>query len=919
MPEPIPFAPHPDCTACPLYANAKSPGIPCRPSDSPLAPSPKPKALLIVGEAPGREEDLAAKPFVGPSGLFLHRIYIGALALQDHADIYLTNACRCRPVKNATPTRSQINRCQPHLLADIHLLQQHYADLTILCVGSAATHSVLGCTLDAAFRRQGKPQEWGWAGTESLLPVPVFATFHPANLLPGRQANRLAPIKDHLALLHAHLSGTTRPRPEAPTYTWNPPASTFRRKRFSRLSLDIETYGACSQFPPQTCFHPAKSRHYDQPSRLICTVAVCGRSEKGDLECYAWDWSDYRNTQSLLACLRALSGDLVGMNLKFDLLYLRADDPLLASTLTPDIMLTDLSVLNYLHSEQRPERSLKSIAPLLGITDYDESRSLKHYRYPSPTHPDLIAYNVKDAWATLQAVEVLEARIRKDYPGSDKLTDYARRWYSNVIWSCLRMEEDGIAFSQSALDDLDFSLVLKNALLYSRLRHKHDLLVCGPGSEKCIRDLYTQAVEACDLAGDPRVELTPKKGLIATNQRNANLLLQCLPADSPLSNLLRLQQEWEGNAKIVTSYTRPMLHGTNRSPVSNRLAPTTISHRSRPNTLIAYPSWFPVPAAQDSGQEGGTIQGRITSKGPACQTLPKIVKKCLTTRFDPGFLLCVDLSQIEMRIAALLSGDPLMLKEYREGVDRHTQTALRIIQALSDWMEDTDRDAVTLCGNLYTCEELSTFCNTPSPRSLPRFDLFRQMGKTENFLTIYGGSPKKLQGTVAQDLGVSLPIEVCADLIATDRERYGGLAWYQDALVRQAVRDLRIEMPLIGASRVFLGSKRGIEETYRSEILNFPIQWTAACVMLDLQFALVNRLNRRRRRVYCGLNTYDSLTADGPLSEYEPTVEAIRGAFARSDFLDRLSDRLGRTVPLGYDITVLVKDSLASTHLPCVA
>lgn len=901
--------PRRDCTRCPLHATAHCPGIPTCPRGEVRGTR---KALLLVGEAPGREEDEIGSPFVGPSGMFLDNVYIKGGKLSEVADLYVTNAVRCRPPKNAKPSKGQRNACQPWLLADLRELQKRHEEVVILCLGATACESLLGMSLQKSFTRQGQPQEWGWAGTENLRPCPVFTTFHPAVLLNKRQPNRVVAIRDHLHLVHRYLSGQPLCTDAAPSVTVCPELPPYP---IDRLSLDIETYGKVESYPPQRCFHPVKSTVLDTVLDQVVTVALAWRNPDGVLESGVFLFGDpvhRRRLREFLARVRE-QGELVGMNLKFDLMYLRANCALIANQVVPTrYRLVDLSVLNYLHSEQRPERSLKALAPLLQVATYSSEEADGGHRYPTADDPRLLAYNVKDAVATLEAVEALEARIRSDYPGSSKLTEYSRQWYSNLLWTCLLMEECGVAFNAESLDELDFHTVLAAALCYSEASARWNLILAGKGSDKSKYELFLEAITAAGLEGDPRLERTEKTDRISINQKNANLLLEYLPPESLSARKLRLQQRYEGLVKIVQSYTRPMLHGTTKNPVASLLI--QVPHpvwNARRGVRIGYPSWFPVPSSFDSGTEGGTIQGRITSKGPACQTMPKAIKTCLTTRYNPGFLLCVDLSQIELRIAALVSGDPVMLQEYEDGIDRHTQTGVVIIRALLDHLHATRRGEVQLDKEVYSVGELTGYLNTDpvTLKKIERFVVLRQMGKTTNFLIIYHGSAGKLQSTVATDLGVVLPLPVCQRIITGQYQRYRVLAEYQADLLRTAQTRGRIELPLTGQSRVFIGSPKVVEQTYGSEIVNFPIQTQAANVMLDIQYAMTRWLLTRRRRTYLGLNIYDSIFLDGPMSEYGFVVDAVHHIFRRSDYLARLEAHLDRKVPIDYDISVLVQDS----------
>lgn len=902
------FPEYPACTQCPLHVNSQNPGIATRPAFSGYSPAKpqKDQALLIVGGATFQSEDLTKIPFGGNLRPFLEKLYLQAFELAECADLYVTNICRCRTAPGGHPTKGQLKRCRVYLDLDIQHLQEHYGRVVVLALGGQAIKGIMGTSLKVHFSHQGIVYHPGEG-----CAVAVYASYHPSILFPGQQPNLLSVVRDHLIRLVSDLKEKPSRKVDKPSYEILSPVPSYP---VSRLSLDIETYGAIETYPPQTCFHPFKSRYFDKPELLVCSVALSWRDPQGMIRStfFPLDKPDARNL--LIRHLRHgvnCGADILGTNLLFDLMYLRNLEGRLAQLLRPPVLLVDLMVLNYLHSEQRPERSLKALANLFGVACYDESQSLKHYRYPSILNPDFMSYNVLDTVATLKLVEQLEYAIQQDFPQSDKSSDFSKSWYSKLLWTCLYMSESGVAFDPQKLIDLDFQLVLEGALIYSECRHLHNVLVAGSGSEKSKRELFLRSVEKADLVGDSRIETTKVRKQIAINQTNAHVLLQELDPGTKESQILRKQQRFEHTAKLTQSYTRPLLYGTKRNPVSSRLVPTP-KGQFRRGVQLAYATWFPVPSVFDSGKEGGTIQGRITSKGPALQTLPAPLKECLTTRYCPGFLSCADLSQIEMRTAALLSGDPLMLEEYHEGIDRHTTTTLRIIAAILKYMEQRDQESITLGDEEFGPSNLVAYLESPEPREMEHFNkIFRQMGKTMNFLVIYHGRAKRLQATIANDMGISLPLSVCEDLIRHDRQRYGTLNAWQEELIAKAKKDHRLEIPLTGQSRIFLGSDRTIDWTYGSEIVNFPIQCTAANIMLDIQNQFVKTLRDNKLYTQVGLNIYDSLFSDGPLGEHQEVRAIADETFQKSEYLHLMEELLDRTIPLEYDWTDLLVESLS--------
>jgi uracil-DNA glycosylase family 4 len=138
-------------------------------------------SLVVVGEAPGREEDLEGKPFVGRAGQLLDRMLV-AIGL-DETTVHITNIVYWRPPGNRTPTPQEAQICRPFLERQIELV----APEAVLLLGGAAAKHVLD-VVDGIMRIRGQWREIEVAGRR----VKAMATLHPAYLLRTPAAKRLA-------------------------------------------------------------------------------------------------------------------------------------------------------------------------------------------------------------------------------------------------------------------------------------------------------------------------------------------------------------------------------------------------------------------------------------------------------------------------------------------------------------------------------------------------------------------------------------------------------------------------------------------------------------------------------------------------------------------------------------------------------
>ena len=138
--------------------------------------------LLIIGEAPGAEEDAAGQPFVGQAGKLLDRM-IAAAGLTDR--VYVTNTVFWRPPGNRTPTPQEQAVCAPFIERAFFLMKPK----AVLLLGAAAAKSVLQ-TDEGIMRMRGQWKEWRLA--EGDISAPALPTLHPAFLLRQPQAKKQA-------------------------------------------------------------------------------------------------------------------------------------------------------------------------------------------------------------------------------------------------------------------------------------------------------------------------------------------------------------------------------------------------------------------------------------------------------------------------------------------------------------------------------------------------------------------------------------------------------------------------------------------------------------------------------------------------------------------------------------------------------
>ena len=167
-----------ECTRCELHATRRNAvfGVGSETAD-----------LMLVGEAPGADEDAQGEPFVGPAGLLLNRM-LAAIGLARE-EVFIANILKCRPPGNSNPTPEQAAECRGHLERQLELIEPK----VILALGAVAARNLLNVDAPIGALR----------GKEFPLPerdgIVVLPTYHPAYLLRRPQGKAQA-FEDLLAL-----------------------------------------------------------------------------------------------------------------------------------------------------------------------------------------------------------------------------------------------------------------------------------------------------------------------------------------------------------------------------------------------------------------------------------------------------------------------------------------------------------------------------------------------------------------------------------------------------------------------------------------------------------------------------------------------------------------------------------------------
>lgn len=146
------------CKKCPLSLTRTN----AVPGEGPSSP-----AVVLIGEGPGRNEDLQGRPFVGAAGKQLEGLLKDARLSRD--DVYITNVVKCRPPENRRPTDAEADACQPYLKRQLELLRP----TVVVLMG------------DSALKRFLPSESLGGAHGRLFMRggLALFPTYHPAAMI----------------------------------------------------------------------------------------------------------------------------------------------------------------------------------------------------------------------------------------------------------------------------------------------------------------------------------------------------------------------------------------------------------------------------------------------------------------------------------------------------------------------------------------------------------------------------------------------------------------------------------------------------------------------------------------------------------------------------------------------------------------
>jgi len=589
----------------------------------------EPGGVLLIGEGPGQDEDARGLPFVGVSGKYLR----GLVAKWASEPIAYDNAARCLPPR-AGLLPAHIDACRSYLAGTIAEVQP----TRIICLGNVAMQSVLGRMAPILSVRGG----YGWVGE-----VPAFLVPHPAAAL----RNPFVRQWFEADLKHA----LTRMAPTGPD--WREEAVEIETLRETQDAL-----ADMAALPPTAFDCESAGRLYAGDFRLLSLSMTDGVA--------VYVWSEGALNQSDIA--RALcdyfaapATQLVGANIKYDLGCLRSHYGLVVpwKNIVGDVQLERKLIDVEAHCR------LEYLAELIGMggikteskaemtgakkacraAGKDASDKLGSHTFAYLPRDVLLRRNGLDARVTYD----LAAPIRAQLQASPHRMPVWEQLVQPAIGAIMQVEAWGVGVNSDALRLLDAYLEGRRTEVLARLTAEYGEEF-NPKSDIQVAELLFK-----------RLKLS--SGRLTTTGRpsvDAEVLEALAGKHRTVDDLVELRSLTTGSGANAAGLLRYV----------------GCDGRIHPSIRL-----------------DGTRTGRVSSADPnllnqprADTELGKMARDCFVA--DRGnVLLEADQSQIEYRLAAALSGDPVMREAFRSGEDFHLRTA-KLVSRLAWGIEP---DAVT--------------------------------------------------------------------------------------------------------------------------------------------------------------------------------------------------------------------------------
>lgn len=843
------------CQKCKLFNDKVHPYIEGRGNKS--------AKLLLIGEAPGRNEDKEGHVFIGRSGKILQNVLN-----RHHIDYYITNAVRCRPTKdgkNKTPTPTEIKCCTAFTMK----LIQEIKPKIIITLGKIPTKQLLPINLGMKIAR-------GKQFYHPELDITIIPTYHPAYLarindtLLYKQFEQDILLAYQMTLLPPKRLINTKPR------TLSAPHEIEEYLRYlltkEIIAIDVETEGT------------------DFNKDAITDISFCAKIGEGvhitweDMEPY------YELLDEILSSEKIMK---VGHNFKFDMLFLRAVgftiknygfDTLLAEhTCTMSLEGREVTGMYKLETLTWQYTDIGGYEQLLGkggiVAAQKKPRAKTDKKTSKKTKVTVTVDEDKDVNVDIKHGEEIEEIEEEKDP--IELYDEELDTYAGFIENARKKKAEDLGFSlednvpyYSALDaDSTFRMYEKQKYVinteYKELFYElimplaYALMVMEENGVKLdlehMNKVYEENLEQMSVAKEKLFKAVGKEFDIQSNPQLKDIVFNVLKIKKS-EDFKTPKGDYSLNASAMEYY------GSKNKDLQNILDYRKFQKQSStyitgfkkfmdPNTHRVHPSY----------PQFTTATGRLSALNPPLQTIPRDNRiRNMVIPSTGNKLIVADLSQIELRILAMLSGDINMLEAFDSGMDFHSATACKMFKIPFDNFDKEN----------------------------PKHDSARSAAKSINFGIIYGIGP----GAIAASL--EIPYMEAVEYIDTFHRAYPQVKVWMNRMITFTRQHGYIET-LYGRKRylpMIYSSDKGERSRAERQVVNTIVQSSAGDINNLAIIKIQKHLEEEKYNSLLIGAVHDSIICDSPDPEIEEVSEIMVNYMTK--------DIPKITVPLKVDLKV---------------
>lgn len=537
-----------DCKLCPLHKSADNPCI--------WGDGDPDAEVMVIGEAPGRQEDERDRPFVGQSGQLIRT----ELAKAGFNSVYITNAVKCRPPDNRTPTPAEAKICLDYLADEVSRVRPRY----VITLGALASKVVLK-----------KPKITQVHG--EIIEGPHYTAmpiYHPAYAL--RDMSKLPAIKNDLARFKRFIDGTL----DDEVVKWEVLTSKNLKwflKEFieaNEFSFDVETSSLNWFDPAQTI----RCLGIGLPKRSwVIPLDMPGSPYEGQIE----------TATPLMRLLRQLARgkSAVGQNAKFDNHWLWAK---FGVTFFLDF---DCMLAHHVLDENQAH-DLEYMARIeLDAPEYDIPLKEKKgaYLHLEDGRRRFFEYNAKDTWYTLRLYRKFRKKLREDH----SLYRLFYRLVMPAARAVQKIEQVGLTLDLEKYAEVEKRVKAELAGQLDKLQKlalEHAGKTVNWNSPKQVATFLYETLEIeCKVYTKKGAPSTGEEALLGIKGTHpvADELIKYRELERFVSTYLDGWKEFTVDGKLYLSYK---IHGTVTGRYSSRLHSVPRDGTIR-NLVVAPPGW----------------------------------------------------------------------------------------------------------------------------------------------------------------------------------------------------------------------------------------------------------------------------------------------------------------------------------------